>query len=110
MRIVLWTLGGIAILTLLAGLSLQFAISRNGPAVLNAVDRVIGGSRDAERKAIVSTGNHPQQQVVVWGPAQRDPAATPLPVIIFTHGGSWRSGNPVDYGFIGRAFVPKRFM
>lgn len=106
----LWVLGGLAVIGAVAGVGLQLAIMRNGPAVLSVVDRLAGGVRDAELKAIISTGPHPQQQVVVWGQARRDPADAPAPVLVFAHGGSWRSGNPVDYGFIGRAFVPEGFV
>lgn len=110
MRIMLWILGGLAVFALIAGVVLQLAIIRNGPAVLSTVDRIAGGSRDAELKGKISTGAHPEQQVLVWGPARRDPADAPLPVLLFAHGGSWRSGNPVDYGFIGHAFVPNGFI
>lgn len=106
----LWVLGGLAIIALIAGIALQIAISRNGPAVLNAVDRLAGGARDSVLQATVSTGDHPQQKVIIWGPAERDQDAAPLPVLVFVHGGSWRSGDPVDYGFVGRAFVPKGFV
>lgn len=30
--------------------------------------------------------------------------------MIFVHGGSWAKGDPVDYGFIARAFVPEGFV
>lgn len=111
----LWGLGILVGLGIIGGLALQYAIYNNGPAVLSAVDRLTGGSRGAELLATISTGDHPQQQVLVWGPekqeaAQPDPAAAPLPVIVFAHGGSWQWGNPVDYGFIGRAFVPEGFI
>ncbi len=105
-----WILGGIGLVVLLAGAALQFAIWRNGPAVLSTVDAMVGGSRDAERMATIATGDHPQQKVIVWGPKHRDPAAAPAPVLVFAHGGSWRNGDPVDYGFIGRTFVPKGFI
>ena len=106
----LWTLGVIAILMVVGAVALQFAISRNGPAVLTAVDRLAGGSGDSILRATVSLGEHPAQKAIVWGPEKRDPEADPLPVLLFVHGGSWRSGDPADYGFIGRSFVPKGFV
>jgi acetyl esterase/lipase len=106
----LMTLGALAAIALVLGLSLQFAIARNGPAVLTAVDRLAGGDGDAELKASLSFGEDPAQQLLIWGPATSDAEARPLPVILFSHGGSWRSGNPVDYGFFARAFVPKGFV
>ncbi|MFU7527019.1 alpha/beta hydrolase [Qipengyuania sp. ASV99] len=103
-------LGGLAVSALSGGLALRYAISRNGPAVLSAVDRLTAGSRGTERKAAIALGAHKQQKLIVWGPDRRDPADAPLPVIVFAHGGSWRSGDPIDYGFIARAFVPEGFI
>ncbi len=111
----LWGVGILVGLVIIGGLALQYAIYHNGPAVLNATDRLTGGSQGAELVATISTGDHAQQQVLVWAPekqgtTQPDPAAAPLPVLVFAHGGSWQWGNPVDYGFIGRAFVPEGFI
>ncbi len=113
-RRLLWILGGLAVIVIIAAIALQVAISRNGPAVLSAVDYVTGASQTPElsgkEQATISTGAHPQQKLVIWGPERRDPADAPLPVLLFAHGGSWRSGDPVDYGFIGRTFVAEGFI
>ena len=106
----LWTLGAAALILVIAGSALQVAISRNGPAILSAVDRITGGDGGAELKATISTGKHPSQKLIVWGPARRDPSDPALPVLLFAHGGSWRSGDPADYGFLARAFVSKGFV
>ena len=105
-----WLVGALLAVVLVAGGALMIAISHNGPAVLDAVDRNFGGARDTQRKAEISTGEHPQQKLVVWGPEHRNPADAPLPVLVFVHGGSWANGDPVDYGFIARAFVPEGFV
>ncbi len=110
MRILLWALAALALLVIFGGIALQIAISRNGPAVLSAVDRLTGGSRDTAKLATLSTGDYPAQKVILWGPEERDPSAEPLPVLLFAHGGSWRSGDPEDYSFIARAFVPEGFI
>ncbi|MEM7689445.1 MAG: alpha/beta hydrolase [Pseudomonadota bacterium] len=110
MRIFLWALAALVILVVVGGVAVQFAISRNGPAVLNAVDRLTGGSRGTTVLARVSTGDHPSQKVIIWGPEGRAADAEPLPVLLFSHGGSWRSGDPEDYGFLARAFVPEGFV
>ncbi|MEM8727077.1 MAG: alpha/beta hydrolase, partial [Pseudomonadota bacterium] len=94
----LWALGGLALILVIGALALQFAISRNGPAVLSNVDRLAGGNGDANLRATVNTGEHPAQKLIVWGPEGRNPKDPPLPVLVFAHGGSWRSGDPVDYG------------
>ena len=106
----LWLLGGTVLLVLAAGIAVQVALARNAPAVLDTLDQVTGSSREAAQLATVPTGAHPQQKVVVWGPAHRNPTDAPLPVLVFAHGGAWRDGDPVDYGFIGRAFVPEGFI
>lgn len=98
------------IILVFGGVALQIAISRNGPAVLDTVDRLTGGSQGAIKRATISTGEHPAQKLVVWGPESRSPDDPPLPVIVFAHGGSWRSGDPEDYGFLARAFVPRGFV
>lgn len=107
---VMWTLAIVAGTAILVALALQFAISRNGPAVLSAVDRITGGSGGAQQLALVSTGDHHQQKLVVWGPEDRGQDDAKLPVLLFVHGGSWRSGDPEDYGFVARAFVERGFV
>ncbi|MBD2843126.1 alpha/beta hydrolase [Erythrobacter rubeus] len=109
-RIVIWIIAIIGIALLLAAAALQFAISRDGPAVLSAIDRIVGASDGAEYQTTISTGDHPQQKLVVWAPQDGISRPRPLPVLLFVHGGSWRSGDPESYGFIGRAFVPKGFV
>ncbi|MEO0590342.1 MAG: alpha/beta hydrolase [Pseudomonadota bacterium] len=105
-----WALGALVFVIVLAAIAVQVAIARNGPAVLNAVDRVTGGARATAKLAAISTGDHPSQKLIVWGPRARDERQAPLPVLIFAHGGSWRSGDPEDYGFLARAFAPDGFL
>ncbi len=100
---------GVSIAVLIAGgLALQIAIWRNGPAVLDAVDRITGGARGAVLAERVSYGPSDKQYLSVYTP--KDSVAEPLPVIVFVHGGSWNKGSPENYGFIGRAFVPEGFV
>ena len=105
-----WVLGGLVLSVVVAGMALQLAIMRNGPAVLSAVDRIAGGSGDAELLARIALGESDAQKAVIWGPADREAGDPALPVLLFAHGGSWRSGDPDDYGFIGRSFVPEGFI
>jgi len=105
-----WTLGLLLAIAAVAAIGLQVAISRDGPAVLSAVDWIMGGSGGAEFKAKIATGDHPEQKLVVWGAdnhSQKDPLR---PVLFFVHGGSWRSGDPESYDFVGRAFVEQGFV
>ena len=110
MRLILWALGALALILIVGAIAVQLAIWRNGPAVLDTVDRLTGGTRGVAKLAQVSTGDHPAQKVIIWGPEDRSSASAPLPVLMFAHGGSWRSGDPEDYGFIARALVPEGFL
>ncbi len=104
---IMWIIGIIAAIILAAFLALQIAIARNGPAVLNTADRLMGGDRNVERVAYASLGESPEQSIAVY----RDPAVTkPLPVILFIHGGGWHEGSPDDYTFAARGLVPEGFV
>jgi len=106
-RAVVWILGTI-IAVVVAGIGLQMAINRNGPAVLNTVDRLTGGARDVVAVSPVAFGPEAGQKVYVYHPEQEQ--SSPLPVLLFVHGGSWRDGDPDDYDFIARSFVPEGFV
>ena len=64
----------------MTGAALLVAIRTNGPAVLNALDRVMGGSRDVALVARTTYGEHPAQKLRIYAPAD---AAGPLPVFVF---------------------------
>ncbi len=106
----MWVIGAIALIGVVAAAGLQFAIARNGPAVLSTVDRWLGDAGSAQRAATISIGDDAAQKLVVWNSADQTSGSEPLPVLLFAHGGSWRSGDPTDYGFVGRSFVPKGFV
>lgn len=101
-----WITLGLVAIAVTAGATLRYAVSRNGPAVLDAVDRIAGGDRGTKLVHRETIGDDPAQKVAVYR-AQDDDA--PKPVILFIHGGSWRSGDPDDYGFVARALVPEGF-
>ncbi|MEO9461904.1 MAG: alpha/beta hydrolase [Marinomonas sp.] len=103
----LWIIGIVAVLVVGGFLALQYAIARNGPAVLDTADRITGGTRGVELAASAQFGGAAAQKIRVYKGAADEKAQ---PVIIFAHGGSWRNGNPDDYGFIARALVPEGFV
>lgn len=106
---VAWIIGGVIALAVLAALALQLSIWRNGPAVLDTLDRISGGKRGTQELARARTGENPAQRLIVHGPADAH-GEEPRPVLLFVHGGSWNKGRPDDYGFIARAFVPEGFL
>ena len=102
----LWTILILVGLAALAAIALQIAIARNGPAVLDTVDRLAGGSRATHSSQPVRFGSEaPAQKLVVHRPHAL-PDNARLPVVVFFHGGSWDSGDPEDYAFVGRNLVP----
>jgi acetyl esterase/lipase len=56
----------------------------------------------------VRYGTDPAQKLEVFLPAG-PPARTPLPVVVFIHGGGWSSGDPHDYRFMARALAPQGY-
>lgn len=106
----LWVLGVIAMLGLAGTGYVGLTLSNNGPLLLSALDRVTGGKNGAAELAVVSTGDHEAQRLHVWGPENAREGGEPRPVLIFVHGGGWRSGDPGTYGYFGRAFVPEGFV
>ncbi|XUU61464.1 alpha/beta hydrolase [Erythrobacter sp. HA6-11] len=105
----IWILAALAVFGVAAFIALQVAIARNGPAVLDTVDRLTAGQNGTERLATVSYGSHPAQKLVVLREKGIASEAA-LPVLIFKHGGSWKDGDPEDYGFVGRSFAPHGFI
>ncbi len=77
-------------------------------ALLNGVSRLSGDG--ATRLAVSGAVYGPliRHKLDVWVPAE--PAAAPLPVIVFFYGGGWVAGERGDYGFAGRAFAAQGFV
>jgi len=54
----------------------------------------------------VAYGAHPRQKLDVYAP----PGVKDAPVVVFFYGGSWNSGERVDYGFLGTALAAQGFV
>ncbi len=104
----IWIVGTLLGLAVLLALALAVAIQVNGARVLDTVDRIAGGARETVLLKQVRLGPDTAQVVDVYGSANK--IAKPSPVVLFVHGGGWHSGDPNDYGFIARAFVPEGFV
>lgn len=94
-------------LVFIAAAGLWVAVRANGPAVLDALDRVYGGDRGVAMLEAQQIGEHPAQKVAVY---RKSDARGPLPVLVFVHGGSWASGDPDHYGFVARGLAPEGFL
>ncbi|GAA4642353.1 hypothetical protein GCM10023115_05250 [Pontixanthobacter gangjinensis] len=106
-----WLLLIVIVLLGAAALALNYSIGRNGPKVLDTVDRITGGSRDVSLVHTESLGDHAKQKLTVYSAAAigSDTAAA-KPVFLFIHGGGWRSGDIDDYGFLARGLAPEGYV
>lgn len=98
-------------ITAVAGIlaiALLLAIRANGPLVLDTVDRITDSSRDVALLEQAQFGKDKAQKLEVFGASA--PAESSLPVFVFIHGGSWKSGDPSDYSFVARALAPEGFI
>jgi acetyl esterase/lipase len=58
-------------------------------------------------QANVAYGLDPRNELDIYAPKS---STGPLPVIVYVHGGSWRSGNRGPYEFLGRALAAQGFV
>lgn len=70
------------------------------------LDKIDGWFTHSRHRLHIGLGPDPAQQLFVYP----NKSVEPLPVLIFIHGGSWKSGNPADYGFIARNFAPQGYV
>jgi acetyl esterase/lipase len=56
----------------------------------------------------IAYGVDARQKLDIYAPTKK--AKSPLPVLIFFHGGAWRDGEREGYGFLGRAFASRGFV
>lgn len=91
----------------LAAAMLWTAIRINGPAVLDAVDRIAAPRASADLVETARFGADPAQKLRVYRQAG---APAGLPVFVFAHGGAWAHGDPDDYGFVARNIAPEGYL
>jgi acetyl esterase/lipase len=90
-------LAGLAALAV-AGCSRVEFIAANVPAAFGPY----------RRQADIAYGADPQHRLDVYIPDKPVPA--PRPMIVFWHGGRWRSGDKSDYRFVGAALAELGFV
>lgn len=95
------------VILLVAVAGLWVAVRADGPAVLDALDRLSGGGREVAMIEKQQIGDHPSQKVAIY---RHSHARGPLPVLVFVHGGSWANGDPDNYGFVARGLAPEGFL
>ena len=79
------------------------------PGMLNALNSLTAGDKDARRVARgVAYGTAPRERLDVWAP--RTTTSGRRPVVVFFYGGAWVKGARGDYGFAGRAYAARGFV
>ena len=87
--------------TVLAGLGATLAAGCGRVEFMAAnVPAAFGAHR---RHADISYGADPQHRLDVYVPDQA--SAGPRPLVVFWHGGRWKSGDKADYRFVGAALA-----
>ncbi|OYU36376.1 alpha/beta hydrolase [Novosphingobium sp. PASSN1] len=105
-----WTLAVLALLGVGGFLLYRQALATEAVALLDTADRVLRGGDGAIRVvAAVRYGSDPAQKLEMIVPADSAARKGPLPIVVFIHGGGWRSGDPHDYRFIARALAPEGY-
>ena len=76
------------------------------PRPIALINRSIGSAGLTVRRAI-PYGTHPRQRLDIYAPAR--PSGR-LPVIVFFYGGSWQSGERMEYVFIAAVLARRGFV
>ena len=104
-----WILIGLALTALVLFGVWRWALANNAVALLDWGDRQFGGN--SGYKVALADGHYgsdAQQRIEVIVPAEASPR--PRPVVVFIHGGSWNTGDPRDYRFIGRTLARQGYV
>lgn len=99
----------IALLIALAGSGVWFW-SKSDPQKLDFADRMAPGAAEVTAIPVtgIAYGPDARQKLDIYAPVEK--AKSPLPVLVFFHGGAWRDGEREGYGFLGRAFASRGYM
>ena len=108
-RVLHWIVGGMVLLVLIGAVGWFTATRAQSVATLDSADALFTRGSTAMAAGPVSFGPHPQQKLFVHVPqGERGDAA--LPVLVFIHGGSWRSGDPEPYAYVARNLAPEGYV
>ncbi|RDC61221.1 cAMP-regulated D2 protein [Alteripontixanthobacter maritimus] len=104
----MWALVALIVLGVLAFAAWQWSIRNHSIETLDRIDS-FWTSDDASAAETVKYGTHESQRLMVFTPADAEPSRQ-LPVIVWLHGGGWRSGSPEGYAYIARNLAPEGFV
>lgn len=97
-----WTVTVLLLLAAALFAGWRYAHAAGAVGLLDLADRTVGGTDGTQIAATgLRYGPVPAQRLDIVAPS----TPGPHPVLIFVHGGSWNSGRPEDYHFVGRTFA-----
>jgi acetyl esterase/lipase len=98
-------IGWIAVTAVVLGAALlagwRYAHASGAVGLLDWADARVEGQAGVLPPVTARYGTSPAQRLIVIAPDRPGPH----PVLVFFHGGSWKTGQPEDYGFVGRRFA-----
>lgn len=83
-----------------AAVSIALALTLGACSVLDLVNSLVPGDTHTATRNL-EYGPDPRNRLDVYRPSQ----GSGHPVVVFIHGGSWTSGSPKDYKFMGEALA-----
>lgn len=96
-----WTIIVLALVAI-AGFALwRWAVAAGSAGTLDWIDARFQRDRGIELAAEGSYGPHAAQRAEIWVP-EGDAPPGGFPLVVFSHGGGWHSGEPEDYRFVAR--------
>ncbi len=103
-----WIVIGFALLAAALFGVWRYALASNTVALLDAIDAAWGGKQGTRLAATdVRFGDLPARRLDIVAPAAK---GAKHPVLVFIHGGGWRTGSPGEYHFIGRNFAREGYV
>ena len=98
-------IGILALVAAAIGALWLLAMRAQSVATLDRLDGLFTGSEIELAAGPVAYGDHPQQKLFVHHFPYFEPGEA-RPVLVFIHGGSWRSGDPEPYAYVARNLAP----
>ncbi|MGX7896234.1 alpha/beta hydrolase [Tsuneonella sp. HG222] len=99
-----WLIAGAVTLAALAvvGIALYaWAVRNQSVATLDRLDAAFPRKVETGPPVVAKYGAHRQQRLLVYRPI----GVERPDLIVFIHGGGWRSGDPADYAFVARRYA-----
>jgi acetyl esterase/lipase len=103
----LYALPALLLLAICAFAVWRWAAATQAVSVLNLVDGWFTSAGTELAAGPVSYGEDPAQRLYIH---RARGAPEGRPVLVFIHGGGWRSGDPADYAYVARNFAPHGFV